>query len=92
MVEGNVHNLYLGNTYTLFVMLYLCQTHDMFRTFLHVCPSVFFFFFFWKKCKTLLGHGSDTYILFIFTLNPGHLFSYILFTLLDFILGLNSDF
>ena len=56
---------------------------------MHVCPSRFFFlFFFFEK---LWDTGGTLYLLFIFSFNLEHLFSYILFTLLDLILGLYSN-
>ena len=77
---------------TSFGVPYLCQTWDTsgrlghFRT--RVPAVSFYFYFFWK----FASHGRDTYLLFLFSFNLERLSSYLLFTLLDLILSLYSNF
>ena len=54
----------------------------------HVSQSCPLFFFVFK----FAGHGRDTYLLFLFSFNCERLSSYLLFTLLNLILGLYSNF
>ena len=82
-VQSKYHNTSFGRSYP-------CQTWDTPRTLLYLCPS--WSLYIYMYCGKWLEHNRDTYLLFIFSFNLEHLSNYILFTLLNLILGLYFNF